>query len=87
MGKYRVVLRKSVARDLRPNPNPALRRIRAAIASLAGEARPAGAEKLSGQDRYRIRMGACRVIYEIHDREVLVIVVKVGHRKDVYRHR
>lgn len=87
MGKYRVVFRKSVARGLRPIPNPDLRRILAAIESLSVEARPSGAEKLSGQDRYRIRLGACRVIYEIHDGEVLVIVVKVGHRKDVYRHR
>lgn len=86
MGKYRVVLRKSVAGDLRPIPNPDLRRILAAIESLSAEPRPSGAEKLSGQDRYRIRMGAYRVIYEIHDGEVLVIVVKVGHHKDVYRH-
>lgn len=87
MGKYRIVLRRSVARDLRPVPNPDLSRILSAIEALSVEPRPSGVERLSGQDRYRIRLGAYRVIYEIHDKEVLVIVVKVGHRKDVYRHR
>jgi mRNA interferase RelE/StbE len=85
MGKYRVVFRKSVARDLRPIPNRDLRKILATIESLSEEPRPSGIEKLSGQDRYRIRQGNYRIIYEISDQEVVVVVVKVGHRKDVYQ--
>ena len=85
MGKYRIALRKSVVRDMRRIPNPDLRRILATIDSLSEDPRPAGSEKLSGQERYRVREGDYRVIYEIKDEEVLVVVVKVGHRKDVYR--
>ncbi|HTY61764.1 MAG TPA: type II toxin-antitoxin system mRNA interferase toxin, RelE/StbE family [Acidobacteriota bacterium] len=85
MGKYRIAFRKSVALDLRPIPNRDLRKILAVIESLSEEPRPSGIEKLSGQDRYRIRQGNYRIIYEISDKEVVVVVVKVGHRKDVYR--
>jgi len=86
MGRYKVVFRKSVARDLRGIPNQDLRRILATINSLSEEPRPARVEKLSGLERYRIRQGDYRIIYEIQDDEVIVQVVKVGHRKDVYRH-
>jgi mRNA interferase RelE/StbE len=85
MEKYRIVFRKSVAKDLRRIPNQDLRRILAVIDSLSEEPRPSGVEKLSGQERYRVRQGSYRIIYEINDREVVVVVVKVGHRKDVYR--
>ena len=85
MGKYRVVFRKSVAKDLRPIPNQDLRKILTAIESLSENPRPSGNEKLSGKDKYRIRQGNYRIIYEINDKEVVVIVVKVGHRKDVYQ--
>jgi mRNA interferase RelE/StbE len=85
MGKYRIVFRKSVAQDLRRIPNQDLRRILATIDSLSGEPRPSGVERLSGQEKYRVRQGNYRIIYEINDKEVVVIVVKVGHRKDVYR--
>jgi len=87
MGKYRIVFRKSVARDLRRIPNQDLRRILAAIDSLPKEPRPSGVERLSGQERYRVRQGNYRIIYEINDKEVVVVVVKAGHRKDVYRRR
>lgn len=85
MGRYRVVFRKSVAQDMRRIPNRDLRRILAAIDSLSEDPRPSGIEKLSGQERYRMRQGDYRIIYEIRDDEVIVVVVKVGHRKDVYR--
>jgi mRNA interferase RelE/StbE len=80
MEKYRIVFRKSVARDLRPIPTQELRKILIAIESLSDDPRPSGVEKLSGQDRYRLRQGNYRIIYEINDIEVLVVVVKVGHR-------
>ncbi len=85
MGSYRLIFRKSVAKDLRHIPNQDLRRLLGAIESLSEEPRPAGSEKLSGQERYRVRQGDYRIIYEIKDDEVTVVVVKVGHRKDVYR--
>ncbi|MGD0309695.1 MAG: type II toxin-antitoxin system RelE/ParE family toxin [Acidobacteriota bacterium] len=85
MGKYRVIFRKSVAHDLRRIPNRDLRRILTAIDFLSGDPRPSGIEKLSEQERYRMRQGDHRIIYEIKDDEVIVVVVKVGLRKDVYR--
>jgi len=85
MGRYKVVFRKSVAQDLRRIPNRDLQRILAAIDSLSEEPRPPGCEKLSGQERYRVRQGNYRIIYEIRDDEVVVVVVKVGHRGEVYR--
>ena len=85
MGRYRVVFRKSVAQDMHRIPNGNLRRILAAIDSLSEDPRPSGIEKLSGQERYRMRQGDYRIIYEIKDDEVIVVVVKVGHRKDVHR--
>ena len=85
MGKYRLIFRKSVALDLRRILNRDLRKILAAIESLSEEPRPSGIEKLSGQERYRVRQGNYRIIYEINDNEIIVVIVKVGHRKDVYR--
>jgi mRNA interferase RelE/StbE len=85
MGRYKLVFRKSVARDMRRIPNRDLRRILCAIDALSEEPRPAGVEKLSGQERYRVRQGEYRVVYEIKDDAVIVVVVKIGHRKDVYR--
>jgi mRNA interferase RelE/StbE len=58
----------------------------ARIRSLADDPRPAGCEKLSGSERYRVRQGVYRIVYEIEDHRLVVLVVKVGHRRDVYRH-
>jgi mRNA interferase RelE/StbE len=85
MGKYKIIFRKSVAQDMRRIPNQDLRRILATIDSLSEEPRPSGVERLSAQEKYRVRQGNCRIIYEINDRELIVVVVKVGHRKDIYR--
>jgi mRNA interferase RelE/StbE len=85
MGKYRVVFRKSVSKDLRAYPKKDIKRILQCTRSLAEEPRPHGCEKLSGQERYRIRLGVCRIIYEIQDDVLTVVVVKVGHRLEVYR--
>jgi mRNA interferase RelE/StbE len=60
-------------------------RIIAAIRALADAPRPPGCKKLSGRSAWRIRIGTYRVLYEIHDERLVVIVVTVGHRKDVYR--
>ena len=85
MASYDLVFRKSVAKDLRALPKKDVKRIMQRIRALVLDPRPPGCEKLSGQERYRIRQGAYRIIYEIADATLLVLVVKVGHRRDVYR--
>ncbi len=85
MAGYSVFFRKSVERDLARIPKRDVARIMERILALADEPRPRGCEKLSGQERYRVRQGKYRVIYSIQDQELTVWVVKVGHRGDVYR--
>ena len=85
MGKYELVVRKSVAKDLRAIPNVDVKRILNRIRALANDPRPAGCERLSGQARYRIRQGRYRIVYEIEDTRLVVLVIKVAHRRDVYR--
>ena len=85
MALYKVIVKKSVAKDLRKIPKKDVRRILAAIRALAGNPRPPQSKKLSGQDRYRIRQGNYRILYAIEDDRLIVCVVKVGDRRDVYR--
>ena len=85
MAKYEIVLRKSVRKDLDPLPKRDVQRILAAIADLANEPRPPQSRKLSGSEKYRLRCGVYRVLYEIQDAILIVCIVKVGHRKEVYR--
>jgi len=85
MASYKLVFKKSVARDLRPIPNKDVARILARMEALQENPRPVGSEKLSGLDRYRIRQGMYRIIYEVTDELLVVTVVKVGHRKHVYK--
>jgi len=85
MASYELVFRKSVAKDLRTLPKADLAKILQRIRSLATDPRPAGCEKLSSQEHYRIRQGRYRIVYEIEDRRLVVLVVKIAHRKDVYR--
>ena len=85
MASYELAFKKSVAKDLRELPKQDVKRILQRVRSLSDDPRPPGCEKLSGQERYRVRQGLYRIVYEIHDDAVLVIVVKVGHRRDVYR--
>lgn len=87
MGSYRLVFKRSVAKDLRDIPDEEVTRIVERIKSLASHPRPAGSEKLSGQDRYRVRQGAYRIVYAVDDEELIVLVVKIGHRRDVYKNR
>ena len=70
---------------MRAIPNADVARILTRIEALADNPRPPGCEKLSGLPRYRIRQGLYRIVYEIQDDVLLVLVVKVGHRRDVYR--
>lgn len=85
MGKYRVLIRKSVYKDLDRIPKKDVRRIINAIGNLEDDPRPPQSKKLSGEDKYRLRCGSYRIIYEIRDNALVVYVVKARHRKDVYR--
>ena len=85
MASYELVFKKSVAKDLRDFPKVDVKRILQRIRSLAEDPRPPGCEKLSGQQRYRVRQGLYRIVYEIDDKVLIVLVVKIGHRRDVYR--
>ncbi|BBI49577.1 type II toxin-antitoxin system RelE/ParE family toxin [Halomonas profundus] len=85
MANYKLVFKKSVSKDFRPIPNKDVTRILQRIEELQEDPRPIGSEKLSGQERYRIRQGVYRIIYEVVDELLIVTVVKVGHRKHVYK--
>jgi len=85
MARYNIVVRKSVAKDLDRIPKKDVRKILQAIRSLTDNPRPPQSKKLSGQERYRIRQGNYRILYSIEDDILTVCVVKVRHRRDVYR--
>jgi len=85
MARYSLYFKKSVSKDLRAIPMQDVRRILKRIDMLVDDPRPAGSEKLSTQELYRIRQGRYRVLYQIEDDVLIVIVVKVGKRSDVYR--
>jgi mRNA interferase RelE/StbE len=85
---YAVQVAPAAARQLRKLDVPARRRVQAAIELLSVNPRPPGAKQLvGGEGEWRVRTGEYRVVYEIHDRLVLVLVVAVGHRRDIYRSR
>ncbi len=85
MARFKLTVKKSVAKDLRSIPKKDVFRILERMEALREEPRPEGCEKLTGQERYRVRQGVYRIVYEILDGELIVTVVKVGHRKQVYR--
>jgi mRNA interferase RelE/StbE len=83
---YIVELLPAALKQLEKLPAAAQRRILAALAALETNPRPHGVVKLAGDENlWRIRVGDYRVVYEIHDEQLLVLVVRIGHRKDVYR--
>ena len=86
MEKYRVLVSKTAEKTIRKIPKKDLPSIVEKISSLATQPRPRGARKLAGEvDVYRIRSGNYRILYEINDDEILILILKVGHRRDVYR--
>ena len=87
MAVYKVYFREPVEKDLRLIPKKDLKRILRRIEPLAAEPRPPGSEKLTGQEKYRLRYGRYRILYSIQDKERTVWIVKAGYRKDVYRGR
>lgn len=85
MAKYKIYFRKSAAKELDKLPKTALQKVIKKIELLSTEPRPSGSEKLTGQEFYRIRQGDYRIIYSIQDNELTIWVVKIGHRKDIYK--
>jgi len=85
MAKYSLVFKKSVAKDLRNIPKKDIKRILEYTEQLCLDPRAEGCIKLSGQERYRVRQGVYRIIYEIKDSELIIMVVKVAHRSVVYK--
>jgi mRNA interferase RelE/StbE len=84
--KYKVSIKRSAVKEIEAIPQKKERqRIIRRIGQLAEDPRPPGSKKLSGNDKYRVRQGTYRIVYSIEDNEIIVVVVKVGHRKDVYR--
>jgi mRNA interferase RelE/StbE len=84
MARYRLLFKKSIARDLCAIPKKDVRRILKRIETLAVNPRPNGCEKLTDQERYRVRQGSYRIVYEVQDDAWVVVVVKVGQRGNVY---
>ena len=86
MPRYSILIKSSAVKEIESiGTKPDRRRIIVQITELADDPRPLGCEKLSGQDKYRVRQGKYRIVYSIEDRDLVIYVVKVGHRKDVYR--
>lgn len=85
MASYSILLTRSAAKELEAVPMNDRRRIVRRIAALADDPRPAGVEKLSGDNKFRVRQGDYRILYEIVDAELIVTVVRIGNRRDVYR--
>ena len=82
---YRVEVATAAVRQLRKLDRPARRRVQAAIELLAAEPRPSVAKKLvGGGGEWRVRTGDYRIVYEIHDNVLLVLVIAVGHRREIY---
>ncbi len=85
MAEYKIFFRESVKKDFRTIPKKDVNRILHQIKSLITEPRPLGCEKLTSQEKYRIRQGRYRIVYSIQADEHTVWIVKVSHRRDVYR--
>ena len=85
MASYSILFTKSAAKELESVPTKDRQRIVSRIGSLADDPRPMGVEKLSGDDKYRVRQGDYRILYEIVDAELIVTVVRIGNRQDAYR--
>lgn len=85
MAEYKVYFKESVEKDFSVIPKNDLKKILTRIEMLAENPRPSGCEKLTGQDRYRVRQGRYRIAYSVQDVVFTVWIVKVSHRKDVYR--
>ena len=85
MASYKLYIKPSAVKEIESLPKKDRIRIVQKIQGLTTDPRLPGCEKLTGDDKYRVRQGRYRIVYSIKDQELIVIVVKVGHRKDVYK--
>jgi mRNA interferase RelE/StbE len=85
VANYSLLIKPSAVKELEALPTKDRRKIITRIEGLASEPRPHGCEKLSGLEQYRLRQGDYRVVYSVDDAARSVLVVKVGHRREVYR--
>lgn len=85
MENYRIVIKKSAAKEIERIQKKDRIRIVEKIRSLSSDPRPSGSKKLSGQEKYRIRQGNYRILYQIIDDALVINVVKIGHRRNIYK--
>jgi len=85
MAKYDISVKKSAVKELGDIPKKELKKVIEKIQALSVDPRPQGSQKLSSREQYRIRQGDYRIIYSIQDDDLAVHIVKVGHRKEIYR--
>lgn len=86
MASYQIEIKPSASKELEKLPSPMVARVVAAINELAGNPYPQGVKKLTGFERtYRIRVGDYRVLYDVYENILVIEIIRVRHRKDVYR--
>lgn len=85
MAKYEISVKKSALKELYGVPKKELQKILKKIRALSSNPRPEGSQKLSHREQYRFRQGDYRIIYSIRDDDLAVHIIKVGHRKEIYR--
>lgn len=85
MARYEVEFKRSVDKDARSIPASDLKKILLKIDSLREDPRPPGSVKLTGEEYYRVRQGDYRIVYEIQDAKLVIVVIRIGHRREVYR--
>ncbi len=86
MASYNIEIKKSAAKELQRIPGKDQERIITRIQKLSDDPRPDGCIKLSGEEKYRIRQGNYRILYQIHDDRLTIVVVRIADRKNAYRH-
>jgi len=85
VGSYKILIKPSAVKEIEAIPQRDRKRIAARIQGLSSNPRPPGCEKLSGQDKFRLRQGVYRIVYSVNDDEPSLLIVRVGHGKEVYR--
>jgi len=85
VAKYSLTIKKSAAKELQDIPKKDLQKIIKRIKCLCENPRPTGSQKLSAREQYRVRQSNYRIVYSVDDKELLVVIVKIGHRQEIYR--
>ena len=85
MAEYKIEIKRSASKELNSLPNKEIKKIINSINQLIENPRPINSKKLSASERYRLRVGDYRILYEIEDLILIVYIIKIAHRKDVYR--